>query len=462
MRTDLKKLINKGTVSILGAARSGLATAKFFRNMNVDTFISDTCGRDKLEKKLVEHNLEDVPFESGGHTEKILKSNLIIISPGISSDLSIIDKARSLGIPVWSEMELGYRASSAVFLAVTGSTGKSTTVSLLGEILCQAGKESVVAGNIGVPVISTVPELSENGFVVAEVSSFQLENIDKFRPKAAAVMNFMKNHLDRYRCEDDYYNAKKKIAVNFDKSNYLLLNALDPRLMAWAHEMENQTNIILFGSNVPGYDCFWFENGIIRYRFNNTEEEIINTDEMCLKGDHNYLNACVASGLAKVAGIDDHSIRKGLRTFSGLAHRLEFAGKIKKVAFYNDSKSTTAESVRVAVSAFNNVHLIAGGRDKGCDFSVVNDVLKEHVKSITLIGEAAERMYKEWNKIVPVYCESTLELALAKVLVRSVCGDTVVFSPGCSSFDMFANYEDRGNRFKLIVQELSKGWKYNE
>ncbi|HLV32443.1 MAG TPA: UDP-N-acetylmuramoyl-L-alanine--D-glutamate ligase [Chitinispirillaceae bacterium] len=456
MRTDIKKQI-KRTVSILGAARSGLAAASFFSKMDIDTFISDTCNEEKLEKILSENNMEKVSYEAGRHTEKILESDLIIISPGIPSDLQIIKKARSLGIPVWSEIELGYRFSSAQFLAVTGSTGKSTTVSLLGEILKRSGKEYATAGNIGIPVISKVQSLSENGYVAAEISSFQLENIDEFRPLGAAVLNFMKNHLDRYGSEEEYYNAKKEIARNFDKENYLILNALDLRLMDWAQTMKKRTSIILFGENIPGFDCFWCKDNLIRYRLGNTERVIIDTDDMILRGEHNYLNACAASALAKTAGIDDSCIRSGLSSFTGLSHRLELAGRYNGIRFYNDSKSTTAESVRVAVSAFSNVHLIAGGRDKGCDFSVVNDVIRKHVKSICLIGEAAGRMHKEWNGIAPVYCESTLESAVAQVLSRSKSGDTIVFSPGCSSFDMFKNYEERGNRFKEIVQDMTGG-----
>lgn len=456
MRTDIKKKI-KGTVSILGAARSGLAAASFFSKMNIDTLISDTCNEEKLEKILSENNLKKVTYEAGRHTEKILESDLIIISPGIPSDLQIIKKARSLGIPVWSEIELGYRVSSAKFLAVTGSTGKSTTVSLLGEILKRSGKEYATAGNIGIPVISKVPSMSENGYVAAEISSFQLENIDEFRPLGAAVLNLMKNHLDRYDSEEEYYNAKKGIARNFDKENCLILNALDNRLMDWAQAMKGRTGIILFGKDLPGFDCFWCEDNLIRYRLGNTERTIIDTDDMILKGEHNCLNACAASALAKIAGIDDSCIRSGLSSFTGLSHRLELAGRFNGIEFYNDSKSTTAESVCVAVSAFRNVHLIAGGRDKGCDFSVVNDAIRKHVKSICLIGEAAGRMYKVWNGIAPVYCETTLESAVAQALSRSESGDTIVFSPGCSSFDMFKNYEERGNRFKEIVNDMTGG-----
>ncbi len=350
----------------------------------------------------------------------------------------------------WS---LGYRASKAKFLAVTGSTGKSTTVSLLGEALNSGGKEAVVAGNIGVPVISIVPSMSENSFVVAEVSSFQLETIDQFRPVGAAVLNFMKNHLDRYNSEDDYYNAKKEIARNFTKENVLVLNANDTRLCAWAQQMNDKAQIIFFGANRRGSDCFWVEDNFIKYRFRGNEGSVLNVNEMFLQGPHNHENACVASALAMIAGAEIEGIARGICSFKGLKHRLEYVEEVNGIRYFNDSKSTTAESILVAVKAFpSGVHLIAGGRDKFCDFSVVNEAIKKHVKNIVLIGEAAERMHEQWKGLVPIRRASTLESAIDEATSNAAKGDVVIFSPGCSSFDMFKNYEERGEVFKRIVR----------
>ncbi len=349
-------------------------------------------------------------------------------------------------------MELGFRSSKATFLAVTGSTGKSTTVSLLGEALKAGGKDAVVAGNIGVPVISIVPSLNENSFVVAEVSSFQLETIDQFRPSGAAILNFMKNHLDRYKSEEDYYNAKKEIARNFSKENYLVVNANDSRLCGWAAKMNEKARVIYFGAKVNGFDCFWIENDLIRYRLGGNSGDLFNVKEMFLQGRHNHENACAAAALAMAAGADVNGIAQGICSFKGLKHRLEYVEKIENVRFFNDSKSTTAESILVAVKAFpKGVHLIAGGKDKFCDFSIVNDVIVNHVKDITLIGEAAERMQEQWRGLVPIKRSATLDDAVNEAVKDAVNGDVVVFSPGCSSFDMFKNYEERGEVFKNIV-----------
>ncbi len=457
MIPDLINNIYPENVAIIGAARSGLAAASFFMKKGTHVFISDLSEEKKLCSILESRGLGKVDYEAGKHTEKILERQLIVLSPGVRSDLPVLQKARERGIPVWSEMELGFRASKAAFLAITGSTGKSTTVSLLGAALKAAGLESVVAGNIGIPVISEVPSLSANGFVAAEVSSFQLENIDQFRPLGAAVLNLMKNHLDRYASEDDYYNAKKEIARNLTKDNYLVLNANDALLMEWAEQIKTKTNVIFFGADLPGRDCFFCVNGKIRYRFSGESGEILDFDMMRIKGKHNHENACVAAALAKTAGVNNEAIRRGFCSFEGLEHRLEFVADMDGVRFYNDSKSTTAESVTVAVSAFSGgVHLIAGGRDKGCDFSAVNEAVKKHVSDICLIGEAADRMQKQWEGLAPINRAGTLHEAILKAVKDAVPGDAVVFSPGCSSFDMFTNYEERGNIFKQLVRELVK------
>jgi UDP-N-acetylmuramoylalanine--D-glutamate ligase len=445
-------------VGILGAGRSGLAAATYFRSKGVDIFISDSCAIEKLEAILSVQGLASAAHEGGGHTAALLQNDLIVISPGVRSDLPILLQARMRGIPVWSELELGFRASEATFLAVTGSTGKSTTVSLLGEALKAGGKETAVAGNIGIPLVGITAGLSRDAWVAAEVSSFQLEGIDRFRPKAGAVLNFLRNHLDRYRSENDYYAAKKRIAENFTKDNYLVLNIHDVKLAAWADTMNKRTSVIFFGSMPGAGDSFWYDEGAgtIRYRFGGEQGTILDVSDMLVKGRHNFENAAAASALARIAGIGDAAIGRGFAGFKGLSHRLEFSGEVAGVRYYNDSKSTTAESVLCAVTAFAaRVHLIAGGRDKGCDFSLIKQALGNRISDVCLIGEAADRMQGEWQGIVPIYRCDTLDEAVMTAARHGLPGDVVVFSPGCSSFDMFADYEDRGNRFKAIVASLS-------
>jgi len=452
------------SVSVIGAAKSGIAAAKYFISRGVKVFISETCDQKKLDGILSEKQLSIsvnnglINTESGGHTAKILESELIILSPGVRSDLDVLKSAAANGIPVWSEMELGYRVSKAPFLAVTGSSGKSTTVSLLASAMRAAGFETALAGNIGTPVIEVTPQLSKDAVVVAEVSSFQLEAIDKFKPKVAAVINLMKNHLDRYSCEDDYYNAKKLIAKNLTLNEYLVLNAEDTRLVRWADEFKSKTKIFLFSSHDCGGngDCVYLSGKSIRYRMNGVSGVIINdTADMRIAGKHNCINACAAGAAALAAGADPKLIGEGLCAFGGLPHRLELVGEVGGVSFYNDSKSTTAESIECAVRAFGSkVVLIAGGKDKGCDFAAITDSVRENVKCVVLIGEAKERMAAVWGGVAPIIKAATLEEAVDVAFKNAVGGEQVVFSPGCSSFDMFRNFEHRGDVFREIVSGL--------
>jgi len=319
------------SVAVIGAAKSGVAAAKYFLSRASRVFISDVCGRERLDGVLRENRLDgnaSVESEAGGHSSKVLESELIILSPGVRSDLEVLKSAADKGIPVWSEMELGYRVSKAPFLAVTGSSGKSTTVSLLASAMKSAGFETALAGNIGTPVIEVTPGLPKDAAVVAEVSSFQLEAIDKFKPKVAAVINLMKNHLDRYACEDDYYNAKKLIAKNLTMDEYLVLNADDSRLSRWAEEFKGRTKIFMFGSRDCGGDCAYLSGKGINYRMNGVSGTIIeDTSAMRIAGRHNRVNACAAAAVALCAGADPKLIGGGLCAFGGLPHRLEIAGE---------------------------------------------------------------------------------------------------------------------------------------
>jgi UDP-N-acetylmuramoylalanine--D-glutamate ligase len=442
-------------VSILGAGRSGIAAAKIFAELGSPVFISDTMNKERLDFALATNGCAHMEHEAEGHSRRVLEADVIVLSPGIPSDIPILRQARKRAIAVWSEIELGFRLSRAPWLAVTGSTGKSTTVSLLGAILTAAGKQHVVAGNIGLAVSNVVSGIPQQGFVVAEVSSFQLENIDAFKPQAAAVLNLLKNHLDRYDSEEAYYNAKKEIARNMTRDDTLVLNAGDERLCTWGEEMKSRTNILYYGRCVEGFACVWHLDGNMYCRRGASNERLLDLRVMKLQGSHNYDNACAAAALALAGRIDTGAVAAGLSEFGGLPHRLEFVGEIDGVRFYNDSKATTAESVVAAVSAFAaNVHLIAGGRDKGCDFSMAREAIKNHARSVTLIGEAAERISAEWRGLTDIRIVDSLQEAVHAAHAIAREGDVVVLSPGCSSYDMFRDFEERGDIFKEIVNRL--------
>ncbi len=441
--------------TVLGAARSGLAAAAYLSAKGGEVFISDTCPTQALEMRLASNGLAHLDHEGEDHGNRVLDSSLIILSPGIPADIPVLKKARKLGIPVWGELELGFRLSAAPFLAITGSTGKSTTTSLLGAIVQAAGKPNTVCGNIGTPVVAVAPEVGPEDFVVAEVSSFQLETIVSFKPRVACILNLFKNHLDRYPGEEEYYNAKKAIASNMSATESLVLNARDDRLVSWALKVRDRTNVVFFGRETGGMRCTWHSGGTLYHRKDNKIHEVFDLREMKLAGTHNYDNACAAAAMAFEAGIDEAYITEGLREFPGLPHRMEFVGEHNGVKYYNDSKATTAESVMCAVTGFDkNVHIIAGGRDKGCDFAALRNAVAEHARQVVLIGEAAERIRREWRGTTEISLAPSLEQAVAHIAQSAAHGDVVVLSPGCSSFDMFANYEQRGDRFRTIVLEL--------
>ncbi len=444
-------------VAILGAGRSGIAVAKFLDDRGIEIYISESCGQEKLDFLLASNGLADKPHESEGHSEALLSFELIICSPGIPWDIPILKKARKRGVPVWSEIELAYRHSKAPFIAVTGSTGKSTTISLIGAILEVARIPSIVAGNIGLPLIGVVPNIPKEGLIAAEISSFQLETIDQFKPKYASVINLLKNHLDRYPDEDAYYQAKKDIVKNMATGDYLIVNARDPKLMQWVQSIDMPFSIIYFGDSVKGQDCVWFEDGNVVLRFEGDYKKVLKTDDMCIKGLHNIENACAAVAMTYPAGIDIDTIAQGICSFKGLAHRLEFVKEVNGVHYYNDSKATTAESIKSAIEAFDvPVHLIAGGKDKGCQFSLVNDVVEEHVTSVVVIGEAANRIAKEWDSLTTILRADSLPEAVDVLYRNAHNGDVVLLSPGCSSFDMFSSFEERGDVFKATVNELDE------
>lgn len=456
--TRLQKEWLPEKVAVLGAGRSGVAVARYLFNKEITVFISETCSSEDLDFILASNKIADIPHEAGGHTARVLEYDLIICSPGIPLDIPILKKAQKKNIPVWSEIELAYRQSTAPFLAVTGSTGKSTTVGLLGAILEAAGGEYTVAGNIGTPLISAAPQVPAHGCIAAEISSFQLEAIEMFHPKAAVILNLLKNHLDRYENEDEYYNAKKIIAKNMNTTDTFVLNANDRRCVTWAEEIRGTVHVVFFGYTAEVSDCIWCAGTTMYGRFNGREETIGDISAMRIKGSHNSDNACAAAALARTAGIDNKAIIDGICSFNGLPHRLEFIREINGIAYYNDSKATTAESVACAVNAFHaDVHLIAGGKDKGCDFSEIRDTIQEKVKSVCLIGEAAGRMAKEWKGLTEITRAESLAEALETVNDVAHPGDVVILSPGCSSYDMFSNFEDRGTVFKKLVHELYEG-----
>lgn len=455
MSNEENKIFIPKSAAIIGAGKSGLSAAKYFKEQGIDIFISDSCGIDELNFRLAANDLSQIAHEGEGHTNQIFEYEIIVISPGVPTNIPIVQKAKKSGIPVWSEIELAYRICKAPFLAVTGSTGKSTTVSILGKIMEAAGKTAPVIGNIGLPAISMVPSLNTTDFAVIEVSSFQLENIDQFKPQVACITNLLANHLDRYNSMDEYIAVKREITRNMKQENFLILNAIDAKLRTWADELQQKTKVVLFSDKEEPIDSVWYSGSTIFVKIDGFPQESINIEDMKLSGDHNKLNSCAAGAMAILAGCGTDAVREGICSFTGLPHRLEYVAEIDNVKYYNDSKATTAESVESAIRAFNTpVHLIAGGKDKGCDFAAINNAVRNKVSHLYLIGSATKRIQQTWKGLTEIHKCSTLEDAVHSAQNIAEKGEVVLLSPACSSFDMFKNFEHRGEVFKEIVNNL--------
>jgi len=408
-------------VVVVGLARSGLASANLLYDLGADVSITDNQDTDITRLNTAKLKSKNIKVELGKHTQEFIKNkDLLIISPGVPSDASPIIWAKDFRIPIISEIELAWDLCPGTIIAVTGSNGKTTVTTLIGRILELQGKRAFVCGNIGNPFSGEVDKITEDDFVSLEVSSFQLEHIVEFKPKISVLLNFAINHLDRYRNMQEYLEAKKRIFMNQDRSDYLVLNCNDYVLRKLTKETKAQV-------------------------VNFMQTKSLNPNQAAVR--------CVGS----ILGIDDSLVSRVLLDFKGIEHRLEFVTEINDIKFINDSKATTADS---AVWALENIDspivLIAGGKHKGVDYSAILNLARKKVKQVILIGEAKEKIAKALEGFLSIDEAASLEEAVYKAYQKAKAGDSVLLSPMCSSFDMFSNYEERGNVFKNAVYNLAK------
>ncbi len=436
-------------LTIIGAGRSGLAAAEVAMSLGAIPFISDNApGKDKsIIEKLAALGISS---EFGGHTPAALECDLIVVSPGVSADAPILVRARQAGIRIWPEIELAYRLCRGKIVGITGSNGKTTTTALIGEIFKNAGIPAFVCGNIGNPFVAVARQVPENGYAIVELSSFQLEQIESFRPSIAVFLNLTPDHLDRHKDLDAYFDAKMRIFENQSSSEAAVVNfddemlrrkgpSLKPRLTWFSLQKRLDEGIWA----IPGESVFIGET------------ELMNSADIKIKGEHNLSNSCAAIGAAVAAGISHDKIIETLKSFAGVEHRLEPVRLIGGVSYINDSKGTNVDSVYWALKAVSApVILIAGGKDKGGDFSALNEMVSKKVKLVILIGKASDKIEATWSGLVAINRAGSMEDAVKMARANSQSGDTVLLSPGCASFDMFDNYEHRGRVFKQAVWDL--------
>jgi UDP-N-acetylmuramoylalanine--D-glutamate ligase len=451
--------LNQKRVLVVGLGKSGVASALFLKQHGAQVTVSDTKSGDELRNEipvLLDHG---ITVETGGHGERTFRGqDLIVVSPGVPVDAPPLVQARSLGENVIGEIELAAQFLPGPIVAITGSNGKTTTTTLAGEITAAGGLPTLVGGNIGTPAISLAERATRETVIVLEVSSFQLETIQTFHPKVAVVLNVTPDHLDRHRTFEVYVNAKARIFENQQGNDFAVLNADDPTCVTMAGRTRAQ--VFWFSRQKEIEQGTWVRDGAILFRDGSGQKEIMRASEIPLKGAHNLENVLAAVCAGTLMGCASEKIRQAVRDFKAVEHRLEFVTTIGGVDYYNDSKATNVDATIKALESFPaNIHLILGGKDKGSDYSVLNDLLRQRVKRVYTIGAAAAKIESQIisakNGGPELIRAETLENALRKANAVAQPGDVVLLAPACASFDQFKNYEHRGQVFKEIVQGLA-------
>jgi UDP-N-acetylmuramoylalanine--D-glutamate ligase len=440
-------------VLVVGLGKSGVASALFLKAHGARVTVSDTKSGDELRNEIPALLDHGITVETGGHGERTFREqDLIVVSPGVPVDAPMLQQARSLGEAVIGEIELAAQFLRGSIVAITGSNGKTTTTTLTGEVMTAGGLPTLVGGNIGTPAISLVERANPHTVIVLEVSSFQLETIQTFHPKIAVVLNVTPDHLDRHRTFEAYVDAKARMFENQSGDDFAVLNADDPTCVAMAARTRAQ--VFWFSRQKEVKQGAWEREGKVLFRNGERQREIMLVSEIPLKGAHNFENVLAAVCEGALMGCEPEKIRQAVREFKAVEHRLEFVATIRGVDYYNDSKATNVDATIKALESFPaNIHLILGGKDKGSDYSVLNDLLRQRVKRVYTIGAAAEKIESQVKGIEMVHAD-TLQNALLKASAVAEAGDVVLLAPACASFDQFKSYEHRGQVFKEIVRRL--------
>ena len=446
-------LANK-RVLVVGLGKSGVASALFLKKHGARVTVSDAKPEDQLRSEiplLLDHG---ITVETGGHGDRTFRGqDLIVVSPGVPVDAPHLVQARALGEPVIGEIELAAQFLPGPIVAITGSNGKTTTTTLVGEILGAGGLPTVVGGNIGTPAISLVERATANTWAVLEVSSFQLETVQTFRPRIAVILNITPDHLDRHRTFEAYAAAKARIFENQQSDDFAVLNEDDPACVNLVKRVNAQ--LFWFSRQKEVQRGAWLSGGRILFRDAARQQEIMLVADIPLKGAHNVENALAGVCVGMLVGSSPERIREAIRNFKAVEHRLEFVARIRNVDYYNDSKATNVDATIKALESFPaNIHLILGGKDKGSDYSVLNDLLRRRVKRVYTIGAAAPKIESQIKEAADIFHAETLEKAIRRAAQDAKPNDIVLLAPACASFDQFDSYEHRGKVFKDVVKSL--------
>ncbi len=442
-------------VLVVGAARTGLGVARFCVSRGARVTVSEMRSESELGDVALELSRLGVALECGGHRwHTFVDHDLILPSPGVPADLPELQAARASSVPIWSEVELAARCLRGRLVGITGSNGKTTTTALLGHVFSMAGIPTQVGGNIGVPLIGLVETSTERTVTVCELSSFQLELTEKFRPDVALLLNLSPDHLDRHPSFDVYVAAKMKIFSNQRPGDAAIVNADDSTTIRNLSRIPSK--LYRFSRTQPVAAGTFVESGTIFFRRAREVTPLLDQADIPLRGSHNLENVLAAACAAHLLGASAEAVRQGVRTFPGVEHRLEFVAEINGVQFFNDSKATNVDSTLKAIDAFpGGLILILGGKDKGSDYSVLRNALRQRVHHALLIGQASEKIAGQIKEAVPITQAGTLERAVQLGFEMAKPGYILLLAPACASFDQFENYEHRGRVFKHEVRKIA-------
>ena len=442
-------------VLVVGLARTGVATALFCAARGARVTATDTRAENEMGAAVAALRTAGVGLELAGHRQGLIEdADFIIPSPGVPADAPLLQSARSKGVTIWSEIELASRFLKGRLIGITGSNGKTTTTSLIEHILKSAGFSTILAGNIGTPLISYVEKTTDKTITVAELSSFQLELIEKFRPNISVFLNLTPDHLDRHHTLESYGAAKARIFENQTEADSAVLNADDPGTTPYAPATPP---VFWFSRKQRVAEGAFVKENEMLFRREGIEEKVLKLEDIPLAGAHNVENVLAAVVATRLAGAEPDSIAKGVRAFPGVEHRLEFVAEIGGVRFYNDSKATNVDATRKALDAFpGRILIILGGKDKGSDYTVLQAPLREKAILALLIGAAGSKIEQQIAGSVAIEQAGTIERAVETAAHAARPGDVVLLAPACASFDQFQNFEHRGRVFKELVHQLER------
>ncbi len=447
--------VKNKNILVVGFGKSGLASANFLINRGAEVTVTDVTTEQQLKKQIAEL-CGPVRFSLGDHRdEDFIGADLIILSPGVPTHLPELGKAARAGVPIYSEIELAYRFLPGRIIGVTGSNGKTTTTTLIGELFNHSGRKHVVAGNIGSPLIQFADDLdhtAETTFIV-ELSSFQLETVSQFKCDIALLLNITPDHLDRYSQFGQYAEAKEQIFLNQTETDYAVLNADSPYTSEMAKRRRSQ--VLLFSRKQVLVEGIFVKESSIYIRWKGKQHYLMPTSDIGMKGNHNLENILAATAAGFLSHLDPALMAETFRSFSGVEHRLEWVDQQDGVDFYNDSKATNVDSASQALQAFDRpLVVIMGGKDKGGDFTLLRKLVAKKARLLVLLGAASDKIFAALGNSVATVRARDMREAVELARQNAQADDVVLLAPGCASFDMFEDFEHRGRAFKEAIRRI--------